>query len=105
MSKARHRPERSGTRRSLLLPPICMMLATGCASSPLPAPGEPSFQRGQDRLRDGLRAGKVEQVPEPEQVLFTQAEAFFHYRYRAAPSGAGTYLAEAVVAALEFGPL
>ena len=84
---------------------LCLGLVTGCASSPLPGPGEPSFQRSQDRLRDGIRAAKLPQAPGPDQILFTQAEAFFHYRHRAEPEGAGTYLAEAVGAALEFGPL
>jgi TM2 domain-containing membrane protein YozV len=97
--------EMRGTRRSTSFSLVYLVMAVGCASSPLPAPGETSFQRGQDRLRGGLAAAKVDQPPTPDQVLFMQAEAFFHYRYSSTSAGAGAYLAAAGAAALEFGPL
>lgn len=53
----------------------------------------------------GIAAAAPERPFAPDEVLFVQAEALFHYRYQPEPPGLARYLAEVGAAALEFGPL
>lgn len=92
----------------LAVPWMCLaglVLANACASSPLPPPGDVTWQGGQDRLRAGLGVVAPEAAPSPDVVLMVQAESFFHYRYQPPTPGAARYLGALGAAALEFGPL
>ncbi len=84
---------------------LAMLAVDACASSPLPTRDDLGWQRGEARLASGLAAAMPAARLAPDEILFTQAEGFFHYRYQPEPPGFGRYMAEAGAAALEFGPL
>ena len=91
--------------RSLLcLPLLCLPLLVACAASPLIRPGDPDFERAQERLVRVAEQVRAEAASPREAALFLQAEAFFGYRYQLRLHGARSYAAQTLAAVLDFGP-
>jgi hypothetical protein len=84
---------------------LLAVLASACASSPLIRPGDTEFLRAQDRLAATQQRVLALVGPGPESASFLQAESLYRDRFALRLHGAGSYVAQAAAAAIDFGPL
>lgn len=95
-----------------------ILLAWGCAPSPLIRKDDPIYRHSLSRLSsdlgmlsgfgspDSLHGKPVMREPDPlEEALFLQAEAFYHYRLEMRSPGALSMTTQALAASTDFAPL
>jgi hypothetical protein len=84
---------------------IATLAACACSSPVLIRPADATFARAQRRLARTSAAVAAASAPEPERILFLQAEALYDYRFDPPARGLGNYLAQTLAIASEFAPL
>ncbi len=84
---------------------LVVMLSIACTPSPLIRPGDKEFLRAQDRLTASQQRALELAGPGSESTLFLQGESFYRDRFTLRLHGAGSYVAQAAAAAIDFGPL
>jgi TM2 domain-containing membrane protein YozV len=85
------------------LAPLVLCLCA-CSSSPLVRPDDRTFHRSAEHFRERM-VREVSGPPAPDETLFLQAEALYHYRFELRRPSAATYGERAVAAFVEFSPL
>ncbi len=81
-------------------------LCWGCATTSPLRTAAPRFAEAEQHLRESVGRFTSPKVLAPDELLFLQAESFFHYRFELKRArSVGSYLAQAVAASTDFAPL
>jgi TM2 domain-containing membrane protein YozV len=89
---------RSRALRPLVWLTASLFGATGCSTSALIEPQDPTFARQQDRMQHTAELIEQSSAPAREKVLFLQAEGFFRYRFVERSQDAASSLASGAAA-------
>jgi hypothetical protein len=79
----------------------CATSLAGCGGSLLLGKGDASYARSVERYARSSRQVQAVAAGEEETFMFLQAEAFYRYRFEPPSRNAGTYVAQAVAAAID----
>lgn len=77
-------------------------IACGCGGSALIRSDDGAYRRSIERFQRTRQMVAASLAPEEEQAIFLQAEGLFRYRFAPPGRGFGSYLAQAMAAAIDF---